>query len=86
MRYYSSLDKQEFGTIPPCPSAGCETLLWLIHTAQDRDRDRDREAVGFYVTLCTVHNTQGQGQVHGAIVFYFAHSIPCPSPGLVQCE
>ena len=34
--------------------------------------------MGFYITLCIVHTTQGQGQVHGIIVFYCAHPVPCP--------
>ena len=59
---------------------------WLIHTA--RDRDRDREKMGFYIMLCTVHTTQGQGQSQGTTVFYCAHHGAClgPSPGPVQCE
>ena len=38
-----------------------------------------------YITLCTVHTTQGQGQ--GTIVVYCAHSDPrtCPVPVPVQC-
>ena len=39
---------------------------WFIHTARDRDRAKVREMMGFYITLCTVHTTQGQG----IIVFY----------------
>ena len=38
--------------------------LWLIHTA----RDRDWETMGFYITLCTVHTTQGQGLEYVTIV------------------
>ena len=41
-------------------------VLWLIHSA--RDPDRNRETMCFYITLCTVHTTQGQGQVHGTVV------------------
>ena len=54
--------------------------LWLIYTARDGDRDRGREAMGFYMTLCTVHITQGQGRRYGAIVFSCAHPVPCPCP------
>ena len=63
------------------------TALWLIHTARDRDRDRDRETMGFYITLCTVHTAQGQGQAYGIIVFYCIHPVPYPGPGPgpVQC-
>ena len=39
--------------------------------------------MGFYITLCNVHTTQGQ--VHGTIVFYCTYPIPCPCPGPVQC-
>ena len=46
-------------------------LLWLIHTALGRDR----ETMGFYIVLCPVHTTQGQG----TIVFYSTR------PGPVQC-
>ena len=37
--------------------------------------------MGFYIMLCTVHTTQGQGQGQGTIVFYRAHPIsyPCSS-------
>ena len=52
---------------------------WLIHTA--RDRDMDREKMGFYIMLCTVHTTQGQG----TIVFYCICPGPCNGPGAVQC-
>ena len=63
------------------------TALWLIHTARDRDRDRDQKMMGFYITLCTIHTIQGQGQVQGIIVFYYTHPVPCPGPGScpVQC-
>ena len=37
-----------------------------------------REMMGFNMTLCTVHTTQGQEQ--GIIVFYFTHPVPYPSP------
>ena len=37
----------------------------------------------FYITLCTVHNTQGQRQ--GIIVFYCAHPGPRPSSSPIQC-
>ena len=57
----------------------CVCPSWLIHTA--RDRDMDREMMGFYITLCTVHTTQGQG----TIAFYCARPGPCPCPGPVQC-
>ena len=59
--------------------------LWLIHTAWDRDQDRDWEMMGFYITLCTVHTTQGQGQTQGIIVFCCTHPCPCSGPGPVQC-
>ena len=65
----------------------------MAHTALDRERDWDRETMGFYITLCTVHTTQGQGQ--GTIVFYCARPDPgpgpcpcpdpCPDPSPVQC-
>ena len=32
--------------------------------------------MGFNITLCTVHTTQGQGK--GTIVFYCAPPGPCP--------
>ena len=38
--------------------------------------------MGFCISLCTVHTTQGQGR--GIIVFYCTHPVPCPGP--VQCE
>ena len=63
--------------------------LVLLHTARDQDRDRDwdrdrdREMMGFCVTLCTVHTTQGQGQGQGIIVFYCARPGPCAGP--VHC-
>ena len=57
-----------------------EEELWLIHTAQDYDWDRDREMMGFYITLCTVHTIQRQGQVQGIIVFHCTHPVPCPWP------
>ena len=40
--------------------------------------------MGFCITLCTVHTTQGQGQE--TIVFYCARSSPCPcsGPGAVR--
>ena len=51
-------------------------------------RERDQEIMGFYIMLCTVHTTQGQGQVHGTIVFYCAHPLfqywrhwRCRAPG-----
>ena len=47
-------------------------------------QDRDRETMGFNIMLCTVHTTQGQGQVHGTIVVYCAYPVPCPCPGPVQ--
>ena len=61
--------------------------LWLVHTARDREQDREREMMGFYITLCTVHTTQGQGRGQVTIVFYCVHPdlCPCPVPGLVQC-
>ena len=39
--------------------------------------------MGFYITICTIHTTQGQG----TIVFYCAHpsSSPCSRPSPVQC-
>ena len=40
------------------PEAG--SLLWLVHIALDRDWDREQETMGFHITLCTVHTTQGQ--------------------------
>ena len=43
------------------------------------------EMMGFYIMLCSVHTTQGQGQEQGTIVFYCTHPRPCPGPGLVQC-
>ena len=51
----------------------------------ERDRDRDQETMGLYITLCTVHTTQGHGQEHGTIVSYCAHPSPCAGPGSVQC-
>ena len=54
--------------------------LWLVHTARDRERDREWEMMGFSITLCTVHTTQGQGQ--GTIVFYCAHPSPSPCTSL----
>ena len=41
--------------------------------------------MGLYITLCTVHTTQGQA--HRTIVSYCASPVPCPcpSPGPVQC-
>ena len=61
--------------------------LMALHIARDRDRDRNREMMGLYITLCTVHTTQGKGQIHGTIVFYCAHPVPypCPWPGPLQC-
>ena len=43
------------------------------------------EMMGLYITLCTVHTTQGQELI--TIIFYYAHPgpCPCPSPGPVQC-
>ena len=35
--------------------------------------------MGFFITLCTVHTTQGQG----TIVFCCAHPGPCLGPGPV---
>ena len=35
--------------------------------------------------LCTVHTTQGQGQVQEAIVFYYTHPGRCPCDDPVQC-
>ena len=46
-------------------------MQWLIHTTWDLDKDRDREKMGFNITLCPVHTTQGQAQ--GTIVFYCVH-------------
>ena len=42
---------------------------------------------GFYMMLCAVHTTQGQGQKHGTIVFYCVHPVPGPRPcpGPAQC-
>ena len=37
-----------------------------------------QEIMGFYITLCIVHTTQGQGQV--TIVFYCVYPSPCPCP------
>ena len=48
------------------------------------DRDSDREAMCFYIMLCAVQTTQGQGQEQGTIVFYCAHHGPCPCPGPMQ--
>ena len=59
------------GTQCRCCGGSVTCLLWLIHPA----RDQDWETMGFYITLCTVHTTQGN---------YFAHPVPCPRP--VQCE
>ena len=62
-------------------------FLWLIHTARNREWHRDREMMCSYIMLCSVHTTQGQGQVQGNIIFYCAHPVPCPcpSPGPMQC-
>ena len=45
-----------------------------------------RLVMGFYITFCTVHTTQGQGQVQGTIVFYCALPGPCPCPSPVPCS
>ena len=68
-------------------SALADLMAYTVHIARDRDKDRDQEMMGFYNMLCTVHTTKGQGLVHGTIVFYCAHPIPCPcsGPGPVQC-
>ena len=58
--------------------------LWLVHNARDRERDRERKMMGFYITLCTVHTTQEQGQ--GTIFFYCVHPGPCPFPFPVPCS
>ena len=39
--------------------------------------------VGFYIMLCIVHTTWGQGKGQGTIVSYCARIVPCPSP--VHC-
>ena len=39
---------------------------------------------GVYITLCTVHTAQGQGQ--GTIVFHCVHSGPCPITFPVPCS
>ena len=73
-----------------CPSILTESFgvnrpLSLLHAAQDRKW----EMMGFYITLCTVHTTQWQVQVHGTIVFCCVHPrpcpCPCPVPGPLQC-
>ena len=56
----------------------CEQGLWLVHTG--RDRERDREMMGFCITLCTVHTTQGQGTI--GLHTHFPIPGPCPE----QCE
>ena len=58
-------------------------MLWLVHTALDRDWDREQETMGFHITLCTVHTTQGQGIIVFSIV-----PIPIPVPVLfpVPCS
>ena len=56
-------------------------LIWLIHTILDREW----ETMGFYITLCTVHTTQGQGQGQGTIVLYCAHPGHFLCPGPMQC-
>ena len=75
---------ENYGLVPDLVVKWVYNPLWLILTARDQDRDRDWEMMGFCIMLCTVHTTQGQGQVHGTIVFYCAHSVPCPGPGPVQ--
>ena len=52
--------------------------LWLIHTA--RNRDRDREMIRFYITLCTIHTTQGQEPLFCIV------SIPVPLLVPVPCR
>ena len=37
--------------------------------------------MGFYIMICTVHTTQGQG----TIAFYCAHPSQCPGPSPMQC-
>ena len=61
-------------------------VLWLRHTARDREWNRERETMGFYITLCTVHTTQEQGQGQVTIVLYCVYPRPYPVPGPVQCE
>ena len=68
----------------------------LIHTARDRDRDRDGKMMGFCITLCTVHTTQGQGQASSSLslsrsqsrAVCIRHKIPkfllCPFSGRIS--
>ena len=57
---------------------------WLMHTALNWDRDRIWETMGFYVMLCTVHTTQGQGQGQGTIVSIVPVLVPLPVPRSVN--
>ena len=62
----------------------CTEFLIMVHT-HCMGQGQGLEMMGFYIMLCTTHTTQGQGQ--GTIVFYSAHSGPCPcsGPGPKQC-
>ena len=53
----------------------CVCPSWLIYTA--RDRDMDREMMGFYITLCTVHTTQGQGSLRSIVPVLVPVPVPC---------
>ena len=43
---------------------------------------RDWEMTGSYITLCTVHTTQGQGKVQGPIFSIVSILFPVPAPVL----
>ena len=51
--------------------------------AQGRGLLPGTETMSFYIILCTVHSTQGQGP--GTIVFYCPILVPMAVPVLVQC-
>ena len=51
-----------------------------------RDRDRDRETMSFYITLCTVHTTQGKGQGREPLISIVPTSVLVPVPVPVPCS
>ena len=64
-------------TLPGTGNGTGTGKLWvsiLRYVQYTPHKDRDREMMGFYITLCTVHTTQGQGPGNDGFLYYTMYS------------